>query len=315
MVLSGDLTFVALDEVLRLLARSGQEGSVEVRGDDVVGRIFVTKEGIAIATVMDDQDLRQHLINSNLVDDSYLQRVESGQTNLRPDAKRVSGFMDVLREITVESIYQMSQHGSTFEVRKDTSSPYGAPDPLELEGILDDVRKRGEEWEEVASVVSDLEGIIKMKRDLGDRQEVTISSDAWKVLSELGSGSSVSTIAARLGTTVFWTARLAAEMAASELLAIANQPSSADSGRTEEELTAPTRADPAVEVGTPDESAYLEKSWWVDSESKASEEVVTSDEKLVESHTDSHDEVEEDTEAFLEKVFSELDSQDATDGR
>ena len=309
MALSGDLRFVPLDEVLRLLARAGQKGSIEVSGADVSGRILVAKEGIVIATVVEDQDLRQHLINSHFVDDAYLERVESGQKDFGPLADKGSGLMDVLREITVESIYQMSEHGSTFEVRRDASSPYGAPEPFELEGILDDVRKRGAEWAAVAGIVSDLEGIIKVNPNLGDRHEVIISSDAWKLLSELGSGSSVSTMAARLGTTVFWTARLAAEMAASELLIIGDQAPDGEAGRPEDEIAVPTREASAGEVEAHEGRIESAKSWWV-AESGAPEEVAASDDRSVDTHADTYDEVEEDTEAFLEKVFSELDSQE-----
>jgi len=47
--LSGNLGFVPLDEVLRLLTRSDQRGSVDVRGEDIRGRIFICKKGISIA--------------------------------------------------------------------------------------------------------------------------------------------------------------------------------------------------------------------------------------------------------------------------
>ena len=313
MPLSGNLGFVPLDEVLRLLVRADQTGSVEVRGDSVSGRIFVAKEGITIATVMDDQDLRQQLINSSLIDDTFLQRLESDQTDFASLVDKESGLIDVLREITIESIYQMSQHGSFFEVRKDASSPYGAPEPFQLEGILDDVDRRGGEWAEVASVVSDPESIIKMNRDLGNRSEITISSDAWKLLSELEKDCSVSTMASRLGRTLFWTARLAAEMAANDLLVIANQPPDGQAERTEDELSVPTGEASAVEVDAHKEGVDPAKTWWVDSEASTPEEASALAEKSVDLYADIYDEIEEDAEAFLEKVFSELDSQEAPD--
>ena len=77
MYLSGNLGFVSLDEVLRLLTHSGQEGCVDVRSEQVRGRIFITKGGIALATTSDDEDLQRLLVKSGLVEDDYLRSVES----------------------------------------------------------------------------------------------------------------------------------------------------------------------------------------------------------------------------------------------
>ena len=353
MALSGDLRFVPLDEVLRLSARAGQKASIEVSGDDVNGRIFVTKKGIALATIIGDKDLRQHLINSNFVDDDYLERVESGQADFGPQADNESGLKDLLRETTVESIYQMNRHGSFFEVEESAETPYAASKPFELEGVLEDVRKRSDEWAEVTRVLSDLEAIITITRDLGDRDEVNISRDAWKVLSELGSGSSVPTMAARLGTTDFWTARVAADMAALGLLDIADQASDVEATQPEDQWTVPVVETPIKEVEAREDDIDRDESWWMESEPEPAEvdedsnendkgdeqgvkessarlglfaerryqsandepageqQAETPEQASVEA--DSYDEVEENAETFLERVFSEVDSDDSSE--
>ena len=66
MSLSGNLGFVSLDEVLRLLTRSNQQGSVDVTSDEVRGRIFVTNGGIVLATTWDDAGMRRHLLKSGM---------------------------------------------------------------------------------------------------------------------------------------------------------------------------------------------------------------------------------------------------------
>ena len=88
--LSGNLGFVPLDEVLRLLMRSDQRGSVEVRGEDIRGRVFVGKKGIALATTAEDRDLHKHLVNSGYVDDEFLRKVVSGESSFLdlPDRDR-----------------------------------------------------------------------------------------------------------------------------------------------------------------------------------------------------------------------------------
>ena len=142
MALSGNLGFVPLDEVLRLLMRSDQRGSVEVRGEDIRGRIFVSKKGIALATTAEDRDLHKHLVNSGYVDDAFLRKVVAGETTFSELHERESSIIDLIREITVESLYHLGTKGSSFEVTEGAVTPYASPRPFELEAALDDARRR-----------------------------------------------------------------------------------------------------------------------------------------------------------------------------
>jgi len=369
--LSGNLGFVPLDEVLRLLMRSDQRGSVEVRGEDVRGRVYVGKKGISLATTAEDRDLHKHLVNSGYVDDGFLRKVAVGEASFSDVPDRETAIIDLLREITVESLYHLSDKGATFEVAEGAVTPYGSPRPFELEATLDDVRRRTMEWESVHEAIADLDATIKMNRDAGDQEEIKINREAWRLLCELGSGASVSVIAERLGTTEFWIAKVAAELAERELLLLSDD--SAEDGvvRTE-----PIPSVPAFST----EQVGPDQSWWVEPESQATEaapessqpfpapaaeEPVTqsdepsSDEEGKESrfghfvrsaraegaflagdetaapaleteavgteyqaplqespaleNEDEPEPVEEDTEAFLEKVFSQLDNNGQAD--
>jgi hypothetical protein len=327
--LSGNLGFVALDEVLRLLSRSNQQGSVDVRGDGMSGRIFVGKRGIDLATTLQDEELRTHLIHSGLVDEDHLRSVEAGETALATDDEGVPATVELLREMTVESIYQLTDRGTHFEVYEHSTTPYASPRPFELEEILAGARRRADDWKTVRRTVPDLDMTVDFNRDLGDREEVKVGADAWKVLSEIRAGSSVAQIADRLGTTDFWAARLVADLAGKDLVTLTNgagqvepeedvdstshpaweateeAPETTDEGDypgpydtpepvSEGEAAEDADADEGTEElqETPAASRHNE-SWWEDPEA-------TKDE-------DDDSEVEEDTEAFLEKVFSELE--------
>jgi hypothetical protein len=366
--LSGNLGFVPLDEVLRLLTRSDQQGAIDVWGQDVRGRIFISKKGIGLATISDDKELRRHLVNSGYVDEAYLNSIEAGSTTLAPLADKEADIIDLLREMTVESLYQMSRRGSSFEVTESITTPYASPRAFELEAILEESRRRAGEWAEVEQIISDLDGVIKMNRELGDQDSVKISRDAWRLLCEMGSGASVRTLAERLGTTDFWTARVAASLSDQHLLVLAA--SVEEEARVEEEAPVapvaytpasyaePVAQSPANEVD--DEDKDPNESWWVepqvdesDAEPAAAEaqesepeaprdsrfgqfrnmvaaaEDQTGEEPQAETESEVQpaavfeaqdetapvletpsdlDAVEEDTEAFLEKVFSQLES-------
>lgn len=340
MSLSGNLGFVSLDEVLRLLTRSDQQGAVDVSGDELHGKIFVTKGGVVLATTSDDAGMHRHLVKSGLVEEDFLNDVEDGRKTLASLAEKHDGaLIEFLRELTVESLYQLGLRGSTFQVYEGVESRYASPEVFDLESLLNDAKQRLTDWTEVSRTIKHLNQTIRLRRDLGDREEVKVKADAWKVLCEIGTGSSVSEIAERLGTTGFWTARVAARLVRDDLVVLedvhAEEPI-ADEVTDEYEASAEEHGDDSdeswweepgdeVEVETATEpeaeptaveSAQEEESRSIfgaykprrSEPSPAEEESHPATPTLVEDSEPA--EVEEDTEAFLEKVFSELDSDD-----
>lgn len=340
MSLSGNLGFVSLDEVLRLLTRSGQRGSVAVRGQGVEGRVFVTRGGITLATIDDDQGLQTLLLKSGLVEPHEL----ADGVGLERDDQEL---IDLLREITVESIYRLNLHGDTFDVTEGAEARFASPEPFELEQLLEDSRKRLEDWAEVSQIISDLSSRIRFQRDLGGREEVTIKRDAWRVLSEVGSGASVTQIATELGTTEFWAARIVARLIENHLLDTEGEakptPASDEpwampvtSEMQAEEPYSEPEPDTAYAFGEPEQASRPEdeaaeavdetedepaevpavsgqpqagdddfdpnQSWWQEPARESAD-----------NEADDGSEVEEDTEAFLEKVFSELDTDEESE--
>ncbi|HEX6946101.1 MAG TPA: DUF4388 domain-containing protein [Acidimicrobiia bacterium] len=328
MSLSGNLGFVPLDEVLRLLSRANQRGMVDVRGDGVDGRVFFDHGGITLATTLDDEALASHIRRSET-----------------PEGEPMAAL---LREMAVETIHQLSVHGRTFQVYEDRAPTIAAPAPFGLEELLADARRRYDEWAEIGRIVSDMDALVRLQRDLGERDRVTIDRDSWRLISEIGSGSSVRDLARELGTTDFWAARVAAGLIGESLLRLENggmtrtetavettpaptpwagvepedgpevfagaetseiettepetetvfaeEPLTASVAETEETMVEASNEtteveEPAVEAGVATESGAEvdpNASWWVEPEPETEEE----------------EQVAEDTEAFLEKVFS-----------
>ncbi len=376
MTLSGNLSFVPIDEVLRLLTRSRQQGSVDVFGSGLSGRVFVGRGGIDLATIWDDDNLHRHLVNSGCADADMLRRITARETTLAAIAESNNEIVDLVREVTVESLYQMAHHGDSFEVREGVTTPYASPKSFELERLLEDSRDREKAWEKVKEVVPDLTGAVSFRRDLGEREEVTVKVDDWKVLSEIGTGASVQDIADQLGTTEFWAARVAARLLNDDLINMSSrsetgfspvldqpvEPMTSDEPAAETapsyesfgtdeaevdsyqsdvssygdeveetadfddevygEVESDFEADTPVEADTeysmesdPDADVDPSESWWQEPEDEVEEvdeepqtpEVVAEGLSEIPS-VDGDEDVEEDTEAFLEKVFSELES-------
>lgn len=253
MSLSGNLGFVSLDEVLRLLIRSGQRGCVAVTGNGIDGRVFVTRGGITLATTSTDQGLETLFRKSQMVDPS---QVASG--NIDSNNQEV---VDLIREITVESLYRLNLNGESFDVREGVEARYGSPRPFELEQVLEESRMRLEDWAEVSQVVSNLDARLAFLRDLGDREEVKIRRDAWKVLSEVGAGASVTQIAHELGTTEFWAARVVARLVQDDLLKAQPGQAGAAAG-TQETYSEPVyQPEPVAEPVAPEPPVSEEPVW------------------------------------------------------
>ncbi len=361
MSLSGNLGFVSIDEVLRLLTRSRQQGSVNVTGMGLHGRVFVGKGGVDLATTSDNDELHRHLVNAGYADEKALNRVTTGETTLAAVAESNHAIVDLLREMTVESLHQMATRGEDFAVHEGATTPYASPKSFELEALLQDADERKREWNKVSELVPDLTGAFGFRRDLGEREEITVKVDDWKVLTEIGAGASVAEIADKLGTTEFWTARVTARLVNNELIVLRTPASEpvveeddyTDSGYAPVTDSAPVEDDYEVdEVAPADEYAAYEaerdsvevaeaeseatptadrdveetadvdpdQTWWQepeDSEPAADDResqtpaVVAeglSEIPSVGGESGQGSDVEGDTEAFLEKVFSELES-------
>lgn len=312
MSLSGNLGFVSLDEVLRLLNRSNQRGVVEVQGEATSGRIFFDR-GVTLATTYSDEELAALITRSGMTEGAAMSAL--------------------LREMAVESLYQLSAHGTRFEVVEQRTAPVTAGTAFELEELLADARRRFDEWAEVTSVITDLDTLIKLRRDLGDRDRITIDRDSWRLITEVGHGSTVRKLARELGTTEFWAAKVAAGMIDESLLQVesvsATEPadewaepewSESASAFAEapaevpavDETVEPADDEPAaafaedhgqtVETSAETETSNVDpgQSWW---QEPARDEAPAAS-------TGEDGGVEEDTEAFLEKVFSGLGTDD-----
>ena len=323
MTLSGNLGFVPLDEVLRLLTRSGNVGVVEITNGDRSGRIFVAEAGVGMATTFDDHELRARLVSSGYLGADASEQSVPFNENL----------LSLVREMTVESIYQMNTEESDFQVVRDVSSPYSAPQPFDLESVLEDSVKRAAEWEKVSQLIPDLTAQMKINRELS-AETVELNRESWRLLSEIGRGSSVRDLATSLGTTEFAVARVAASMVGSDLLVIEGgyrevgqhdysephdyvdheqvdeepEASYADEQHAYEQ-NAEDHHDDEMGAEEPSGEVDPDRSWWDEPEDEspaASVEEDSQEPAAADAEKAEDESGEQDTDAFLEKVFSEV---------
>lgn len=305
MSLTGKLEIFPLEEVLRLLARSHQDGCLRVRGEGA-GRIYLEGGSLTFATVDPDEALRPYLIASGLVTDEGLSRVEvSGGSLSEALVPSVSSaaLTELIREECVESIYRIRRPGrGEFDFSVDARPHYPTGQSFDIEAIISDAERRAADWSDIETVVADLSVSWRMVPTI-DEDSVNLSDTAWRFLAALEGSCSVNELAGRLGATTFQTARRMAELSRARLVeqVAAHTPAATPAPEVEaplhEFVSTPEQAWSSELEQAPAEPA-TDRSWWED-ENKSDDQA--------EGDESAAPQDQPGDESFLETVFSELD--------
>lgn len=317
MSLSGKLEIFPLDEVLRLLARSHQDGCLRVEGDGA-GRIYFESGSLTFATVESDEDFRSYLLASGVTSEEGLSRLEVSRGSLTealvPSAASAA-LTELVREQCVEALYRIRRPASGyFEFQIESRPRYGTGQSFDVETVLSEAERRAAEWADIETVVPDL-GVPWHMVPTIDEESVSISDTAWRFLAALDGSCSVDVLAGRLGLTTFQTARRMAELsrarlvepvAADEPVAAQPEPHAPPIETPAPPLVgeAPAVAPPAEEAAS-DEPKQADSVWWEEKE-QTPEPAEAADEPAASEETSE--------EPFLESVFSELESNESESG-
>ena len=236
MSLTGSLEIFPLAEVFRLLGRSGRSGMLLVETDGADGRIYMDGGALAIATSVDDAELRRR------VDAAGLAPHDGGPV----PADALTAFV---REHTVESIYRITRSGHAFAFHLGQRPPLDLRQRLDVGEVMEEAARRAEQWREIERSVGRLDRPLTMRPELEAGSEVVLTASAWRILALLNGGRSVSELAELTGSTEFQVAGEVAELVAKRLVEVVDS-APADEGRD----TSPGAVPSLVE------------GWWADDE-------------------------------------------------
>jgi len=328
MSLSGKLDVFPLEEVLRLLARSQQNGCLRVDGE-AAGRIYMESGYLTYATVESDEILRDRLVAAGVVTEEGVNRLDISRGSLAealaPTAS-TSALTELVREHCVESLYRIRRPGEGhFEFVSDNGPRYATGQAFDVESIISDAERRASEWADIETVVPDLATPWHMVPEI-DEESVNLSDTAWRFLAAMDGACSVETLADRLGMTRFQTARRMAEMARARLVEPVSPPADGTpayvAGVSVTDTYEPTPEpeyqtepeQPELVGGAPEATAPdPDRSWWAEA---ISDEASAADatQASIESPADEAPQTDEEPaldqpgeESFLETVFSELE--------
>lgn len=306
MSLSGTLEIFPLEEVLRLLARSRQNGCLRVEGPGA-GRIYMESGALTYATVEGDDAMRAHLLASGIATEEGMSRLDVSRGNLTEalsPSSATSALTELIREHCVEALYRIRRPGSGhFEFLVDSPPRYPTGQAFDVETIISESDRRAAEWADIETVVPDLSTPWRMVPEI-DEDSVNLSDTAWRFLAAMDGSCSVDELATRLGITTFQTARRMAELSRARLVGevVATAPAAP--------ALEPSYVEPHYEEAvTPpvEPAAETHRSWWLGTTEEPEAETAPEPELETTPEPGPVVEPEERDDSFLETVFGELD--------
>ena len=234
MSLTGNLEIFPMPEVLRLLARSKKTGCLRVDNGVLDGRVYLDGGAISFANTEDDEKVRRALVSAGLVTDDGIRAIIGTDTPIverLADGVDPAAVTDFMRELVVESLYRIRKPGhGDFEFAVDVAPLFRTGQQFDTEVAVAEADRRASEWDDVLSVVDDLDAPIRMVRSLPDENSVTIASGTWKVLASLEGGTSIRQLADRTGLSEFRAARELSGLIRSDLVEIVPGQTPVDDG-------------------------------------------------------------------------------------
>jgi hypothetical protein len=224
MALTGNIESFPVAEVLRLAARSRQSGVLRVEAGGVQGRIYFSGGQLTYATSRDDDSLSDDLAAAGLIDAHLWYPVERGeapiQSALAEGASPVAlrNFLsDRIADVLVRIM--RSRHGH-FDFTDGASGRYEIGDGFAVEETLLGVERRVTEWAQIEAIIPSVNATIALAPHLGERAEVSINADTWRVLAAIGGSSTVWSIADSLGLSEFVAAKTMADLVRKGLVVV-----------------------------------------------------------------------------------------------
>ena len=225
MSLTGNLEIFPMQEVLRLLSRSKKSGCLRIDTGSVEGRVYLTGGAITYANTESDDAVRRALLNSGIVTEDGLRSISGNGGSLADalsDGADQGALSDFVREQVVESLYRIRKPGhGDFDFAIDLSPVYQTGQTFDTDVAVAESDRRAGEWDDILSVIADLDSPVRMVQELPDDNSVTIAAATWKVLAALAGGISIRDLAFSTGMSEFRTARELSGLMRSDLVEIA----------------------------------------------------------------------------------------------
>jgi hypothetical protein len=213
--LEGRLDEVQFADVLRLLHASRQEGTLHLEGELAATVVVVAPDQVRLATSGVEQGLRQAVLGGGLVDAATWDRVVTETCDDTESGTAIDALVDAgsdrdrlrarLYEHTVSTLFELLLPSSArFHFTRGESHPFAAEPGFAFDDVLADVRRRVEEWREIAKSIPSTTMVLRRASRLPlSSGPITLSPEEFELLGLLDGRRDVGQLVQLLGMSAF----------------------------------------------------------------------------------------------------------------
>lgn len=246
-MLEGTLDTFTLTEILRLLASTRKTGCLHVRGRQDQGRVWLRDGEVQHAALGGRSlTLSRRLVGAGLVTvDDIRQALPPEGDELQLSTRLVEE--GVLEADTVEALRRQQIEDAAFDLmrwdagtfRFDSTADELTVPAMSVEDLLEDCRRRLDEWEDLRSALPDRNAVIGLTpalADARDQVELSLAADEWRLLTLVDGRRTVGQLAELSGQGEFRTCTLLIGLVNAGLLEVRTEGAASDLPRQQELL-------------------------------------------------------------------------------
>lgn len=228
----GSLDTVGLTDIFQLFGFGRKSGALHLHNGAEHGVIHFDEGDVFYATMNPGEVIGNLLVRAELVTPDQWKQVLDDATDGRAQGEvlaTVEGIDTVavevfLRERVEDAVFRLAQwEGGEFELTEDVH-PFGPVFRFQTEPLLATAERRMDDWRRITAVVPSVAMGVQIVRDLpGERGEVTLTRDQWRLIATVTPGCDVADVAAGLGDTEFRTCDTLAELVEGGLVELVPQ--------------------------------------------------------------------------------------------
>ena len=212
--LEGRLDEVQFADILRLLHTSRQEGTLHLEGETATV-VVVAPDIVRLASNGIDSGLRQAVLGGGLVDSATWDSVVSRTVDDTEGGSAIDALVEAgadrerlrarLYEHTVSTLFELLlPSAARFHFTRGESHPFAADPGFAFDDVLDDVRRRVEEWREIAKAIPATTRVLRRSARLPvSSGPITLSPEEYELLGLLDGRRDVSQLVTLLGMSAF----------------------------------------------------------------------------------------------------------------
>jgi hypothetical protein len=212
--LEGRLDEVQFADVLRLLNTTRQEGTLHLEGESATV-VVVAPDQLRLATSGVAEGLRSAVLGGGLVDEATWDRVVAQTADDTDSGTAIDALVEAgadrdrlrarLYEHTVATLFELLLPSSArFHFTRGESHPFASDPGFAFDDVLGDVRRRVEEWREIAKSIPSTSLVLRRSARLPlSSGPITLSPEEFELLGLLDGRRDVSQLVQLLGMSAF----------------------------------------------------------------------------------------------------------------